>query len=110
MRPKLSVTITDVAKEAGVSIATVSRFINHLGTVSPDTEKRVRDAMAKVKYTPKPRRRLNGKPGRWPCQAPVLKWRVKGPAQLQPGPTGPGAPLSQTKTEGQRPGSPMPRP
>lgn len=43
-------TIKNVAKEAGVSIATVSRVINQLGTVNSATTKKVNDAIIKLDY------------------------------------------------------------
>ncbi len=46
------VTITDVAKEAGLSIATVSRVINHARNVDPQSEKLIRLAMKKLGYVP----------------------------------------------------------
>lgn len=45
-------TITEVAKEAGVSVATVSRVINRNGTVSADTQQKVYAAIAKFSYHP----------------------------------------------------------
>lgn len=45
-------TIVEVAKEAGVSVATVSRVINRTGPVSPETQQRVYDAVAKYHYQP----------------------------------------------------------
>ena len=39
------VTIQQIADEAGVSIATVSRILNRSSNVNPDTRKRVMDAM-----------------------------------------------------------------
>lgn len=44
-------TIHDVAKLAGVSIATVSRVINASGNVNPDTQARVQQAMSSLNYT-----------------------------------------------------------
>ncbi|WP_339350921.1 LacI family DNA-binding transcriptional regulator [Bifidobacterium indicum] len=44
------VTIKDVAKEADVSIKTVSNVLNHSGSMRPDTRKRVKDAMVKLGY------------------------------------------------------------
>lgn len=51
------VTIKDVAKEAGVSIATVSNALNDVDVLNPDTKKRVMDAVEKLKYVPN----LNGR-------------------------------------------------
>lgn len=45
-------TIKDVAKEAGVSTATVSYVINNLDKIKPDTRARVLDAIKKLNYTP----------------------------------------------------------
>ncbi|WP_078411697.1 LacI family DNA-binding transcriptional regulator [Priestia abyssalis] len=45
-------TIKDVAKEAGVSVATVSRVLNETGYVHEDTRKRVIDAIEKLSYSP----------------------------------------------------------
>jgi LacI family transcriptional regulator len=45
-------TIRDVAREAGVSIATVSRVFNNSSLVSEDTAKRVRQAAAQFDYWP----------------------------------------------------------
>jgi LacI family transcriptional regulator len=46
------VTIADVAKEAGVSMMTVSRVINHSGSVSEKTRRRVQDAIDLLNYRP----------------------------------------------------------
>lgn len=46
------VTIYDVAKEAGVSLATVSRVINGLEIVREETRKKVEDAIEKLGYKP----------------------------------------------------------
>lgn len=45
-------TIYDVAEEAGVSIATVSKVINGTGRISEKTSKNVRDVMKRLKYQP----------------------------------------------------------
>ncbi len=45
-------TIYDVAKKAGVSIATVSAVINKSSYVSPDLTERVKQAIAELDYTP----------------------------------------------------------
>jgi len=48
----LKVTIKDVAKEAGVSIATVSRVLNGANNVSKETRKQVLKAIKKLGYKP----------------------------------------------------------
>ncbi len=48
----MKVTIYDVAREAGLSIATVSRVINGKGGVTPKSERKIRDAIAKLGYLP----------------------------------------------------------
>lgn len=45
-------TIKDVAKEAGVSVATVSRVLNNNGYVNEDTRKKVANAIHKLNYKP----------------------------------------------------------
>ena len=44
--------IYDIAKEAGVSISTVSRVMNHKGNVNPETRKKVEEILEKNNYTP----------------------------------------------------------
>lgn len=51
----MSVTITDVANEAGVSKSTVSKVLNHWSTISPATVERVNAAISKLHYTPNSR-------------------------------------------------------
>ncbi|PQP89332.1 LacI family DNA-binding transcriptional regulator [Paenibacillus sp. AR247] len=46
------VTIKDVARHAGVSVATVSRCINETGYVHADTRKKVEDAVRALNYAP----------------------------------------------------------
>ena len=48
----MSVTIKDVAREAGVSVATVSRVLNGSCNVSEDSATRVNDAIKKLNYSP----------------------------------------------------------
>ncbi len=48
----MSVTIYDVAREAGVSMATVSRVLNGTAVVKEDTKRKVVDAIAKLGYRP----------------------------------------------------------
>lgn len=45
-------TIMDVARVAGVSTATVSRFLNSSATLAPATAQRVREAIASLGYIP----------------------------------------------------------
>ncbi|GAA0125539.1 substrate-binding domain-containing protein [Clostridium senegalense] len=48
----MAASIKDVAKEAGVSIATVSRVLNGINVVNEDTKKKVLDAIDKLGYRP----------------------------------------------------------
>ncbi|MHC1720210.1 MAG: LacI family DNA-binding transcriptional regulator [Clostridiaceae bacterium] len=48
----MAVSIKDVAKEANVSIATVSRVLNNIDVVNEDTKQRVKDAIQKLGYRP----------------------------------------------------------
>ncbi|MEI7989679.1 MAG: LacI family DNA-binding transcriptional regulator [Chloroflexota bacterium] len=59
----MSITIRDVAKRAGVGIATVSRVLNDSPSVSEETRQRVLEAIADLNYTPNPiaRRLSTGK-------------------------------------------------
>ena len=47
-----SPTIRDVAKLAGVSVATISRYLNNPSVVYGETARRVREAMDTLKYVP----------------------------------------------------------
>ncbi|MFN2601308.1 MAG: LacI family DNA-binding transcriptional regulator [Gemmatimonadaceae bacterium] len=46
------VTIRDVAREAHVSVATVSRVFNGAGPVREETSRRIRDIAARLRYVP----------------------------------------------------------
>ena len=48
MTPKA--TIRDVAAEAGVSVATVSRAIHHNGYISKENQERIDEAIKKLGY------------------------------------------------------------
>lgn len=48
----MATSIKDVAREAGVSIATVSRVLNDIDVVNEDTKKKVLDAIKKLGYRP----------------------------------------------------------
>ncbi|QSX08962.1 LacI family DNA-binding transcriptional regulator [Alkalibacter rhizosphaerae] len=48
----MSVKIKDVAKEANVSVATVSRVLNNIPLVNDETKKRVQEAIEKTGYKP----------------------------------------------------------
>ena len=46
------VTIKDVAREAKVSVATVSRVLNGSGPVSDETKRRIREVAGRMRYVP----------------------------------------------------------
>lgn len=48
----MATSIKDVAKEAGVSIATVSRVLNDIDVVNEETKKKVLEAIEKLGYRP----------------------------------------------------------
>ncbi len=52
-RSRASVTIRDVAREAGVSVATVSRYLNQTGPVSQEVAARLERVMAELNYIPR---------------------------------------------------------
>lgn len=54
MNPMASVTMTTVAREAGVSVSTVSHVINGTRPVAPETKKLVLEAMNKIGFTHRP--------------------------------------------------------
>jgi len=47
-----SITIREVAREAGVSVATVSRYINHNASISPAVAERLEKVMMELNYVP----------------------------------------------------------
>lgn len=49
---KKTVTIYDVANEAGVSMATVSRVVNRNKNVKPETSKKVQEVIERLNYRP----------------------------------------------------------
>ncbi len=51
-QPAARATIVDVARMAGVSTATVSRFLNGSATLAPGTAERVKEAVASLGYIP----------------------------------------------------------
>lgn len=48
----MSVTIKDVAREAGFSVATVSRVLNNSGPVRDETRHRIEEVASRLHYTP----------------------------------------------------------
>ncbi len=61
--------IYDIAREAGVSIATVSRVLNHKDTVRADTRAKVEKVLKRCNYAPVPLHRAWSARAytRWPC-------------------------------------------
>jgi LacI family transcriptional regulator len=51
-RSSSSVTIRDVARQAGVSVATVSRYINRNAPVSAEVAERLDQVMSRLRYVP----------------------------------------------------------
>ena len=47
-----TLTIRDVAKNAGVSVATISRYMNHSGQVSQEVGERISQVMLELNYSP----------------------------------------------------------
>ena len=47
-------SIDEIAKLAGVSLASVSRVINSKGGVNPETAVKIRAIMKEMEYVPKP--------------------------------------------------------
>ena len=48
----MTITISDIAKKANVSSATVSRVLNSSGYVKDETKKRIQDVIKEMNYTP----------------------------------------------------------
>ena len=46
------VTVTDVAREARVSVASVSRVVNGHKNVTPETRKRIQEVISRLRYVP----------------------------------------------------------
>jgi LacI family transcriptional regulator len=46
------ITMSDVAREAGVSLMTVSRVVNDKGEISPETRQRVQEVIERLDYRP----------------------------------------------------------
>lgn len=53
-KKKQTLNIKDIALQAGVSIATVSRVINGSRQVSPENRRKVEEVLSRVSYTPNP--------------------------------------------------------
>lgn len=66
MARKKKISIIEVAAEANVSRSTVSRVINNDPRAAVDTVKAVRDAMARLNYTPPPMEKRYRRPSRKP--------------------------------------------
>lgn len=57
MSPKRKPTLTDIARESGTSIATVSRAMSQPGLVQPETLEKVRQVAVRLGYVPNRRAR-----------------------------------------------------
>ena len=76
---KQEANIYEIAREAGVSIATVSRVINHSNAVSEKSYRRVMDAVRKFNYVPNSTARSLSHRRRHPgYQQPVLLPATRG--------------------------------
>jgi LacI family transcriptional regulator len=53
-KQKTSSTIRDVARLAGVSVATISRYVNHTAPIAEETGRRVQAAMDRLRFIPHP--------------------------------------------------------
>lgn len=69
-RENTGVSITDVAKAAGVSVATASRAFNNSPSVKPDTRQRVMEASKQLGYS-LPDRRPGPRPGSHRCRKQI---------------------------------------
>lgn len=54
MKTSNNATIRDVARRAGVSVATISRYLNDTAPLAADTAERVKLAMEELKFSPHP--------------------------------------------------------
>ena len=54
MLPRMAATIRDVARSAGVSSATVSYYLNDTKPLTPDTVRRIEQAMAELRFRRNP--------------------------------------------------------
>lgn len=57
MKKQANITLTDIAKHAGVSIASVSRVINNSSKVSPSLRAKVKNAIDELNFKPLEKRR-----------------------------------------------------
>jgi LacI family transcriptional regulator len=76
---KKTVTMRDVAREAGVAISTASYAINHKATLREDTKERVFEAAMRLGYSPRPKRTHTASTGAMPVIALLLPGGPGGP-------------------------------
>lgn len=57
MRFEMGKTLAQIAREIGVSTATISRVLNNEGIVTPETRERVLSELERLNYHARPRRR-----------------------------------------------------
>ena len=75
-----AINIKEVAKAAGVSVATISRVLNHPEQVQPETKTHVLAVMESLNYRPtgSPAALTSAKPAPSRCWYPISKAAVTG--------------------------------
>ena len=76
----MAITIYDLAKEAHVSIATVSKALNNSYTISDKTRERIQTLARQMNYQPNARARSFARQKTAPCFSQPIwpgEWRLK---------------------------------
>ena len=79
----MAMTIRDIAREAGVSTATVSRALRGLPNVDPVTRERVRQVAERLDYvvSPAASRLASGRAG---SMTSIMVWRPRSSSSMKP--------------------------